>query len=266
VSPATPGGVVVVEERYGTEPWRRVAIADQDAAGRVSVQLGRRTKVGSYGFRVVRAAEGNLVSGVGEGQTVVTVTGVGKASAWTALGGTKRRPEHWGTCSIGYQVNRGGAPTFGLADLREAMRRVTMVSGIRFHYLGATTIRPTASQPVPEGLDRLVVAWSTPRQSQRLVYGEVSGHASLRHDPGNRFHSASLTINRTWLAHRSVRGFGKGQSHGVVLMHELGHVVGLEHVRATGQVMQPVQDLPAAVWGAGDLTGLRRVGAASGCR
>ena len=60
IDPATPGAKVVVEERYGTEPWRLVATISQDAAGKIKVPLGSRKRVGTYALRVSRAAEGVL--------------------------------------------------------------------------------------------------------------------------------------------------------------------------------------------------------------
>ena len=50
-------------------------------------------------------------------------------------------------------------------------------------------------------------------------------------------------------------------------MHELGHVMGLDHVSSLGtQVMEPVMrnDRPA-VWGLGDRAGLAKLGLKSGC-
>ena len=62
-------------------------------------------------------------------------------------------------------------------------------------------------------------------------------------------------------------GFGPGVSRGRVLLHELGHAVGLEHVADTTQVMNTSvsRTSPPAAYGAGDRTGLRKVGAAAGC-
>jgi len=50
-------------------------------------------------------------------------------------------------------------------------------------------------------------------------------------------------------------------------MHELGHVVGLDHPRHGGrlQIMYPVLTRKPAQWGRGDLAGLRFVGAGGGC-
>jgi hypothetical protein len=60
-------------------------------------------------------------------------------------------------------------------------------------------------------------------------------------------------------------GFG-GASVGSVVLHELGHAVGMAHVQDPTEVMNPVVGpwTPAA-WGVGDREGLRQLGTASGC-
>jgi hypothetical protein len=52
--------------------------------------------------------------------------------------------------------------------------------------------------------------------------------------------------------------------NGLILMHELGHVVGLNHSPDQHQIMASGAPLKASVWGAADLTGLHKVG--SRCR
>jgi hypothetical protein len=50
-------------------------------------------------------------------------------------------------------------------------------------------------------------------------------------------------------------------------MHELGHSIGLDHPRIAdkAQIMYPTLSRKYAVWGAGDLTGLKVLGRNSGC-
>ena len=68
-------------------------------------------------------------------------------------------------------------------------------------------------------------------------------------------------------------GFGPGPrvgtlgTWGQVLMHELGHTLGLDHPSGLdkAQIMFPETTYKEARWGAGDLAGLRRLGSASGC-
>ena len=103
----------------------------------------------------------------------MTVTGSGKAAAWRPIAGTQANPARWGTCRIGYRVNERRMPATGLADLREAMRRVTQVSGIRFRYRGKTSVVPPGYGG--PGLNKIVVAWAPPKQSGGLLYPGVGG-------------------------------------------------------------------------------------------
>ncbi|HEU4354966.1 MAG TPA: hypothetical protein VFT27_05205, partial [Actinomycetota bacterium] len=68
-------------------------------------------------------------------------------------------------------------------------------------------------------------------------------------------------------------GFGQRYSRGVVLMHELGHVMGLAHVGSTDEIMWSPDksdarfpDLFQTDWGPGDLQGLAALGRDAGCR
>ena len=60
-------------------------------------------------------------------------------------------------------------------------------------------------------------------------------------------------------------GFGSGFTWGEVLMHELSHVIGLDHTDSTKQLMYPSITRGAARFGAGDLNGFRKVGDTFGC-
>ena len=62
-------------------------------------------------------------------------------------------------------------------------------------------------------------------------------------------------------------GFGPGTAWGRVVLHELGHIVGLGHVGRSDQLMFAelgVQSGPAE-YHAGDLAGLRLIGKEAGC-
>ena len=61
-------------------------------------------------------------------------------------------------------------------------------------------------------------------------------------------------------------GFGKGTTGGALLLHEIGHAVGLGHVGTTREIMYPTMlSRELSRYKEGDRTGLKRVGRPLGC-
>ena len=75
---------------------------------------------------------------------------------------------------------------------------------------------------------------------------------------------AGVVIDRTF-RFRPGFGPGRGPSRGQTLIHELGHAVGLDHVRDPRQVMYPSPTRFSAQYAKGDLRGLAKVGVGAGC-
>lgn len=261
VEPAGSTAPLTVEQRLGAGPWQPLGTVPVAADGTFALPLGPRSKVGTWTVRATHPADGGLVAGAGEATATVTVTGVGRRTAWHPIAGSKKAPARWGTCRIRYKVNERRMPATGMADLREAMRRVTLVTGIRFRYRGRTSAVPQGSYGGP-GPDKMVVAWAPPSRSGGLLVDGVGGVGGTSRT-SSRLLSGYVLMNSDYAAEADP-GFGAGQPLGLVLMHELGHVVGLDHATDAKQIMAPGSPLPAAVWGAADLSGLRHVG--SRCR
>jgi hypothetical protein len=85
--------------------------------------------------------------------------------------------------------------------------------------------------------------------------------------PWGRYDRGYALLNAGMKFPAGFRATGRSGSRGRELMHELGHVVGLDHPHRGGrqQIMYPVLTRKPAHWGRGDLAGLRRVGAGGGC-
>ncbi|WP_460801670.1 matrixin family metalloprotease [Nocardioides pacificus] len=175
----------------------------------------------------------------------------------------------WDPCQvITYRVNRRLAPVGGVADVRRAFRMVSAASGLRFRYLGRTSHVPrrggnTGFDPTAD----VSVAWARPTVVPVLA-GSTIGYAGTQWQSTggswNRIVNGYVVLDTTW---RGVPGFPlrKVQSRGQLLLHEIGHVVGLDHVNDRSQTLHPTLQRAPARFGAGDLAGLAEVGAGQGC-
>lgn len=187
----------------------------------------------------------------------------------------------WNPCApIHYAVNAALAadPAGALADTQAAIAKVAAASGLTFAYDGSTTVVPTRAWLDGGGSasSTLVIAWAAP--------GSQAGDSDLfgadADGEGGWTESGVSKDGQTWTwqikrgfvvvdpagAAGYAPGFGAGQSRGVLLMHELGHAVGLGHVDNQRDVMFPViTSSSRAQWGPGDLAGLTRVGKTAGC-
>lgn len=199
----------------------------------------------------------------------VTVAASDRSTAYRIIGGPQG--PRWEACRpIHYVVRPGGEGDRFDAILRSAVAEVSRDTGLKFVDDGTTTEAPlrTASrdlyQPAKYG-DRwapVLIAWSNVGESPHLA-GRVEGFArpgwwAGRGEP-ERLVSGSVTYDVDKL--QVLDGeLGDGAVRTVVL-HELGHLVGLAHVKDPTQVMNPTVGRGApSHFAAGDLTGLAALG------
>ena len=181
-------------------------------------------------------------------------------------------PARWDPCTpIDYVVNYSLAPAGAQADVTQAIARVSAATGMTFVYKGGsneTAMRgraPYQPDAYPHEWAPLLISWSRPASTDLLadpkseavtvpiaVTGGIGGGSLV---------SAEIVLN----ADRQLPvGFGPGASEGEVLMHELGHAVGLGHVSSPSEAMYP-SVRGVASYGAGDLAGFAAVGRPAGC-
>jgi hypothetical protein len=186
----------------------------------------------------------------------------------------------WNPCrAIHYRVNLAHAPKGALGDVKSAVWRVSKATGLKFVYDGSTKQIPqrtyaTKLDPT-KAKATLVVAWAAPGKGvghSDLLASDprevgVGGYRAYSWRRGSAVHRLRILAGFAVLSTKSNGlngGFGTGPNRGGLLLHELGHAVGLGHVKDKQQIMYPVLTQYAS-YGAGDLAGLHTVGHASGC-
>lgn len=181
------------------------------------------------------------------------------------------QPIRYDPCTpIQWVFNPANAPAGGFDDVVEAVGRTAAATGLEFEYEGETkeavTIDRDPVQPDRYG-DRwapMLIGWIAHDAAIFEIDNVgVAGSAIQENSSGRLvFVTGAIVLNG---AEQLANGFAPGKTWGKVVMHELGHVVGLDHVPDPAQIMHDTLVSSPGDWGAGDLAGLRRLGELAGC-
>lgn len=173
---------------------------------------------------------------------------------------------------IHYVTRAANAPAGGDQIIKEAITAVSRATGLVFIDDGATTEAPAAKrvsyQPERYG-DRwapLLIAWETSAEEPRFtnpeygttVLGLGGSEAVSVGDTPFTYVSGQLELNGPALT-RMIARDGAAAARGVI-EHELGHVVGLDHINDPAQLMNESATTTVTTYAAGDLSGLALLG------
>lgn len=217
----------------------------------------------------------------GSGRTIDVGPAVARPSASPEAGGFafwgvdhEGGPLRWDACApVRFRLSIADAPPHAEQDVRRALHLLSEASGLDLLLEGLTEERPDRRRPLVEREGRewrwrpVLIAWAHPGEHDVPLTSLDRGVAlpvAVRDGSDEAFVTGQVVIN----AGRSdiVAGFGdRSNSLGATLLHELGHILGLDHVSDTTQLMSVDPGSGPVQLGEGDLAGLHAVGAAAGC-
>jgi hypothetical protein len=200
-----------------------------------------------------------------------SVSGTGAFTFMAHQPGDPQTPVTYDPCRpILVRVNPDGGPDDAVALVRDALAEVSRLTGLVLRYDGTSTERPHwDSAFVPSILGRalsrpVLVTWARASEVADLA-GDVAGVGGSVPVPGDdgvvRYLTGAVTLDATTYAELAHRPNGE-RAMRAILLHELGHVVGLGHVQDPAELMNADNE-GQLDFGPGDRAGLARVGSGS---
>jgi Matrixin len=189
----------------------------------------------------------------------------------------KESPVAYDPCRpIHYVTNPRTVPPNGERMVTDALAAISEATGLVFIDDGATDEEPDQNRAAFQRSrygDRwapVLIAWSDPSRSPDLnkdVIGQAGSLYVDTHDtnPLDRrtkvYITGMLALDGPSFASIQPRDGVKAQDIGrAVILHELGHLVGLDHVEDPTQVMYPSTSYKVTSLAPGDLNGLAKLG------
>jgi hypothetical protein len=265
--------VVRLEQRIGSG-WRTVAMTGANKAGRFKF-MPSTSWVYSTPMRATAFDAQGMVLGTSEAMRFRSKTPyrlVGPRDG-NDLNGDEYQLR-WNGCEpITYRMNaKQASPKLRVkADTRAAIRMIELATGFTFEYLGPTKAVPGSGGHWPADTD-LVISWNTPSETEwglgpdavamggaiKAGWGQIGEQTHVDGVQLAQILTAGISIDVT-------QTLLNDRDQTKVLMHELGHTVGLRHTPARGQIMGQTDYNAPLRWGRGDMVGLRHLGLAGGC-
>lgn len=172
--------------------------------------------------------------------------------------GRPAEPATWDPCrAIEYEVNPVGGPDDAVDLVAEGVAQVSSVSGLQFDYVGTTDRRPVWEERFVPGFgtrEPVLFSWADADEVP-LLAGDVAGvggPVSVERDGRVRYVSGGVTLDVDNTPSERL-------DERAILLHEIGHLVGLDHVSSPRELMN-AENVGLTEFGRGDLNGLVALG------
>jgi hypothetical protein len=179
--------------------------------------------------------------------------------------GNPNVPVTYSSCKpVRVELNLDGVVEKDLAKqvILGAMGEVSAASGLQLQYVGETERRPRWPDPtlsVEGGAWPVIVAFATDDEVADLRGNAgLGGSTTIRNDWGLVYVTGTVALETDYFNGLLTRHGGLAQGRAIV-MHELGHVLGLQHVKSVHEVMNAHGGSTNQL-GRGDRRGLARLG------
>ncbi|MBT0771379.1 matrixin family metalloprotease [Kineosporia sp. J2-2] len=238
--------------------------------------LEEHTTISDGGTGTVSSEGDPLQAGVATAG--VSPAGTGYSIMKVSLNSGKTINARWNPCqsAVTWRANLSGLPKAKraamLKTITASFKRLSAATGITYRYQGTTTFVPKTGNLEKAPAEIVVAAVSKsrtdfPMNDNSLGYGGVLWSSWYG---GTQGEGAAVMRGYVVLEAKAIQklktGFGSGLRQSNVILHELGHASGLEHVKDRKQQMYPTLTTASpSGFARGDLTGLKKVGRSAGC-
>ena len=267
------GGYAAVPAARRRAPAARAGVAWVAAlavAGTAGL-LWARSAVGATaevtGFASV-AASRPLPADAATGRLLPPVAGPSGSGGFAFMASSAAGPARYDPCRpIHLVVNDAAAPPGADAIVAPAVERVSAATGLSIVVDGPTDEPATEHRPTSDparygrGWSPVLLAWTTPRQIPRLggATAGLGGSSAVQDSRGRLVYvTGTVYLDGPDLSAALARPHGRAQVTAIVL-HELGHLVGLDHVSSPDELMFR-SNVGRTSYGPGDLRGLALLG------
>ncbi|MET4144141.1 hypothetical protein [Arthrobacter sp. UYCo732] len=177
-------------------------------------------------------------------------------------------PVRYDPCdTIRYVIRPDNAPPGGEQMIHDAVAKTASATGLVFAYDGLTEESPSADrakyQPERYG-DRwapLLISWTTPDETPAFT-GDIAGFGGSSLIQSGQapwiFVTGQVQVDGP-LAQQLI-GQGSAAQVQSLILHQMGHMVGLGHAEGTDELMYRANDRTKAAFSEGDLAGLALLG------